>query len=315
MGLRWGAPAGSSRGPAWAVVLELAVPDGRGTLDFSTVEALVEYLADWGPSALYDPHRYAIQVQLSAPDAESALASAIQGHGKAALALGISFLSLVRAEVLTAEELASGQAGSGVGEMFAGSGSPVGLGHSKPSDALYQATRALLAVTRAEELRGVMANFVVDLGGRLAAGDVEVDPSTTPVAHEAPHLLLRCTLFADQGASRTVADINIGTLRNTACQGRRQHQGPELATKSTWNGGLPGRRTGAVLVRSSVRLPTGLPSLWAACSFIRTALQGHVAARPSPLSIYVGSSPITPCRAASCNVPDRLIRDTMRRRP
>ena len=181
MGLRWGAPAGSSRGPAWAVVLELAVPDGRGTLDFATVEALVEYLADWEPSALYDPHRYAIQVQLSAPDAESALVAAIQGHDKAALALGLSFLSLVRAEVLTTEELASGQAGSGMGEMFAGSGSPAGPGDSKPSDALYQATRALLAVTSAEELRGVMANFVVEVGGRLAAGDVELDASTMPL--------------------------------------------------------------------------------------------------------------------------------------
>lgn len=180
MELRWGAPV-SGRGLAWAVVLELAVPGGKGTIDFATVEALVEYLADWEPSALYDPHRYAIQVQLSAPDAESALVAAIQGHAKAAAALGISSLSLVRAEVLTAEELATGQAGSGMGEIFATSGSPVGPGGPKPCDALYQATRALLTVTSAEELRGVMADFVVELGGRLAAGAADLDPSTIPL--------------------------------------------------------------------------------------------------------------------------------------
>ncbi len=175
---RWGGTQdhrdGAGAGQVWAVVLEWAAPDGSRDIALDTVERLLDHLADWRPTALYSQRRYAMQIELVAADPVEALTSALCHHNRARRQVGgADGWLLVRTEVLTAEELRAGQAAAGgrptTTSATSGEGDPRQRRLSRP-DALYRATRALLAVTTAEEVRAVLVDFVLDVGARLAVG-------------------------------------------------------------------------------------------------------------------------------------------------
>ncbi|MDQ6726970.1 MAG: hypothetical protein M3066_12505 [Actinomycetota bacterium] len=178
---RWGGTQdhreGAGGGQVWAVVLEWAAPDGGCDIGLDTVERLLDDLADWRPAALYSPRRYAMQIELFAAHPGEALTRALCHHDRARHRLGVAAgWLLVRTEVLTAEDLRAGQAAAGAPTApttFATGveGDPRRRRVSRP-DALYRATRALLAVTTAEEVRAVLVDFVLDVGARLAVGHV-----------------------------------------------------------------------------------------------------------------------------------------------
>ncbi len=165
---RGGTSADGSR--LWAVVLECATPDDGGDIGLDTFERLVDRLSDWRPAALYSPRRYAMQIELVAAHPVEALTSALCHHCQARRQLGVgdNWL-LVRAEVLTAEELLAGQTAASAATTPADRLDPRQRCVSRP-DALYRATRGLLRVVTAAEVRAVLIDFILDVGAQLAVG-------------------------------------------------------------------------------------------------------------------------------------------------
>ena len=64
------------------------------------VEALVEALREWHPVGLFHHERYAIQLQLTAPDPEAALEFALARHRAAARSAAIPATTFLRAEIV-----------------------------------------------------------------------------------------------------------------------------------------------------------------------------------------------------------------------
>lgn len=99
-----GAPrAGPPVEEEWVVVLEA---DGSGRqLDLSTIESLLREVAEAQPISLYTPDRYALQIRVVAATPPAALELALDLWRDALRRLGNPVDKMVRAEVLTPEEL------------------------------------------------------------------------------------------------------------------------------------------------------------------------------------------------------------------
>lgn len=89
----------------WTVLLEAADTVGVSTIEPESFRRLVESWAVSAPTALYSPSRYALQVTLEASDAPSALSLALSLWKDALRRGGLPEWELVRAEILTSEEL------------------------------------------------------------------------------------------------------------------------------------------------------------------------------------------------------------------
>ncbi|MGH9222911.1 MAG: hypothetical protein ACRD2W_03725 [Acidimicrobiales bacterium] len=92
---------------AWIVVLEFSAPeqpDAQPTI--SQVVELLESLDHCDPVSLYDIDRCAVQIQVEGSTAARALAHAVAKHQRSVARLGLSPLPLVRADVMTPDELA-----------------------------------------------------------------------------------------------------------------------------------------------------------------------------------------------------------------
>lgn len=89
----------------WVVLLEVSDGTGVSTIDPPALRRLVAACGTPVPTSLFSADRYALQLQIRAPDAPSALASAIRRWSDAQRAAGLPCWDLVRAEVLTSAEL------------------------------------------------------------------------------------------------------------------------------------------------------------------------------------------------------------------
>lgn len=89
----------------WIVLLEAANERGASTIDPVSFGQMVSSWATPAPTILYSPDRYALQVAVTAPNAASALASAMSRWTDALSRNGLPIWDLVRAEILTPEEL------------------------------------------------------------------------------------------------------------------------------------------------------------------------------------------------------------------
>lgn len=95
----------STTGDEWIVLLEAADERGRSTIDEVSLGRLVTAWGDPAPSTLYSPDRYALQVSVRAIDPPSALSSAMLQWKDALRRAGLPDWGLVRAEILTPDEL------------------------------------------------------------------------------------------------------------------------------------------------------------------------------------------------------------------
>ena len=152
----------------WVIVLESAAADPGVTLDGSDVEHLLARLAGWDATAMYCSDRYAVVMRATARTASDALEAAVEGHAAAARAVGGvggPAFSVVRAEVLKAEEFEA---------SFADSREVVERRNNRypglASEELYLATRSLLWSSTPDEIAAVLARFVTAAGGAVRVG-------------------------------------------------------------------------------------------------------------------------------------------------
>lgn len=107
-------------GKQWIVLLEAADTNGGSTIDPTSFDRLLSSWARSAPTALYSPHRYALQLPMTAADPPIALSSAISRWKDALRRSGLPEWDLVRAEILTPDELeqewAAAEGGSGAVE-------------------------------------------------------------------------------------------------------------------------------------------------------------------------------------------------------
>ena len=89
----------------WVVLLEAAPNAEASLVDIGTVWATLRAIGDEGAVALHAPDRVAIQVRIEAADVALALVVALARWRQAAVAHAPAGWNVVRAEVLTPEEL------------------------------------------------------------------------------------------------------------------------------------------------------------------------------------------------------------------
>jgi hypothetical protein len=89
----------------WVVVLEAAADPNSMLLDRGTTEAIVRALGAESTIALHSSERYAIQLQVTEMDMATAFEVGLSRWREVAKPLTPSGWSLIRAEVLTREEL------------------------------------------------------------------------------------------------------------------------------------------------------------------------------------------------------------------
>lgn len=92
-------------GKQWIVLLEAADTNGGSTIDPASFDRLLSSWARSAPTALYSPNRYALQLTMTAGDPPIALSSAIARWKDALRRSGLPEWDLVRAEILTPDEL------------------------------------------------------------------------------------------------------------------------------------------------------------------------------------------------------------------
>ncbi|MDQ6727760.1 MAG: PAS domain S-box protein, partial [Actinomycetota bacterium] len=88
----------------WIVVLEAYDESGTAPIEVAALQRLMQELTDARPAALFDPHRYALQVRLTGGAPAEALFVAAARWKSAVGALGLPAWPLCRAEVLTSSE-------------------------------------------------------------------------------------------------------------------------------------------------------------------------------------------------------------------
>lgn len=98
----------------WIVLLEAADDRDGPALDPSDLDRLAAAWGNVAPTALYSSNRYALQASVRAADPPSALAAAIESWEEAVRASGVPGWDLVRAEVVTPEELEAELQSAGV---------------------------------------------------------------------------------------------------------------------------------------------------------------------------------------------------------
>jgi hypothetical protein len=84
------------------------------------VEALVEALREWHPVGLFHHERYAIQLQLTARDPQTALDFAFAGHRDAARSVAIPATTFVRAEIVRLADFESLGASGAARDLIVG---------------------------------------------------------------------------------------------------------------------------------------------------------------------------------------------------
>jgi hypothetical protein len=104
----------------WVVVLEFAAWPEDPPLQQSGVESLVEALREWRPVGLYHRERYAIQLQVTAPDPQAALEFAFAGHRDAARSTAIAATSFVRAEIVRLADFESSEVSGSEEDLIVG---------------------------------------------------------------------------------------------------------------------------------------------------------------------------------------------------
>jgi hypothetical protein len=104
----------------WVAILEFAPWPGDAALQQVHVESLVESLREWRPVGLFHHERYAIQLQLSAPDPQAALEFALDGHRRAARSAALPATRFVRGEIVTLTEFESTHLLPDAGERIVG---------------------------------------------------------------------------------------------------------------------------------------------------------------------------------------------------
>ena len=96
-----------STGRHWMVLLEAADDRPRSAIDPAQFRRMMSSWPAARPAALFSPCRYALQVSVTAPDAQSALATAIALWGDALRRAGLPEWPLVRIETVTIDEFES----------------------------------------------------------------------------------------------------------------------------------------------------------------------------------------------------------------
>ena len=89
----------------WVVLLEAADEEGRTPIDVASFSRLIDSLVEVTPTTLFSPGRYAVQFSVVAASAPLALSSALWNWAKAVRGAGLPDWELVRAELITPEEL------------------------------------------------------------------------------------------------------------------------------------------------------------------------------------------------------------------
>ncbi|MDQ1427280.1 MAG: hypothetical protein QOK39_756, partial [Acidimicrobiaceae bacterium] len=107
-------------GEEWVAVLEFAPWPGDPPLRQGDVEALVEALREWHPVGLFHHERYAIQLQLTARDPQTALDFAFAGHRDAARSVAIPATTFVRAEIVRLADFESLGASGAARDLIVG---------------------------------------------------------------------------------------------------------------------------------------------------------------------------------------------------
>lgn len=144
----------------WAVVLEASPCDEEAVIDLAAVEELAGTLGDPDAVALYSPDRYAVQFGVEADKPEHALALGHERWRHAVATLGLPRWPLVRAEVLTPDELAPLEsAAAGDLPVLVQLGDDVSV-------ALLEVTRGLVRAQTVHQVMHLLVRFVHRLGAR-----------------------------------------------------------------------------------------------------------------------------------------------------
>lgn len=133
----------------------------------------MEHLSVWHPTGLWDSSRYAIQLRVPAPTCAESLRRAMAYHRHAARAAGLPAATLLRAEVLTLQELERSWDDDG-GSDLAGSGALL-------CDELYTATRGLISASTSAEVTSILHRFVELVGGTTEPGVARHLPGTCDI--------------------------------------------------------------------------------------------------------------------------------------
>ncbi len=156
----------------WVVILEAAaVP----AFQFHQVKQLVSRLDKWRSSGLYSLERYAVQLHMPSSRHDEALALAVEAHDQAIADLGLGTPTLLRAEVMTLDELKVG-CGQTAAETQEGRTYDAMI-----PTALYDATRALLRASTRAQIDEVLTGFVITVGGTVNIGELRYIPGQVSV--------------------------------------------------------------------------------------------------------------------------------------
>lgn len=149
----------------WVVLVEAELDEGQ-ILELRQLEGLLGMLCDHGPSALWSPDRYAVQLVVSGASPEAALVSGLSTWREAVARLDLPAWRLVRAEIKTPAELEAEYRTSG--EALVG---PTGTPTSEDAlRAAYLATRRLLACRSRGEASKIVIGLTRQLGAEVVGG-------------------------------------------------------------------------------------------------------------------------------------------------
>ncbi len=165
-------------GRPWVTVVEYARPVSARPFLITDVEALMGHLDQWQPQGLWGPFRYAIELTMPARRPDEALQWTLGLHRRAAHDVGLGRETLVRAEVFSVDDPAWSPQDCG-STSSAVKGAPAESG--MVCDALYTATRGLLAATSRADITNAVAHFIAALGGHLEIGAPRLRPGMTDI--------------------------------------------------------------------------------------------------------------------------------------
>lgn len=106
--------------PTWLVVLEAPNFTDAGSMDVATLRRVLERASHASPAGLHSADRYALQLSVSSPTPVGALEAALDIWHDALAAVGLNHQSLLRTEVITAEEFSRECSGEGSGLGMSG---------------------------------------------------------------------------------------------------------------------------------------------------------------------------------------------------
>jgi hypothetical protein len=193
------------------VVAEFAHPPA-GRFKVADLDTLIYELAAWQPSGLWCDDRYAIQLHVAASSLHEALRVALDGHYRALVSGGLTASRLIRAEVVTAEEMERGWEELSKADRHRTRGDGASGGHSPQ---VYAALRGLVAATTVGEVGEVVDRFVVAIGARVQVGaalhlpvmiDVDLNIDGGRARHATAEAFSMAGLFLEQALPDFLAD-------------------------------------------------------------------------------------------------------------